>query len=64
MYSLHLFAFRMAPEFQKEDWHESLTLQNEGRLPEKLREELQLGKRRAEQALKKQTTEPMSYFLV
>lgn len=59
-----LFVFRMAPEFQKEDWHESLTLQNEGRLPEKLREELQLGKRRAEQALKKQTTEPMSYFLV
>lgn len=54
----------MAPEFQKEDWHEALTKQNEGRLPEKLREELSLGKRRAEQALKKQTNEPMSYFLV
>lgn len=54
----------MAPDFQKEDWHEALTNQNESRLPEKLREELLNGKRRAEQALKKQTTEPMSYFLV
>jgi hypothetical protein len=54
----------MAPEFQKEDWHEALTLLNENRLPEKLREELQLGKRRADQALKKNANEPMSYFLV
>lgn len=54
----------MAPEDQKEDWHEFLTERNEARLPEKLREELQLGKRRAEQALKKQSSDPMSYFLV
>jgi hypothetical protein len=54
----------MAPQDQREHWHQSLTERNEARLPEKLREELKLGKRRAEQGLKKQSSDVMSYFLV
>jgi hypothetical protein len=57
----------MAPEDQKEDWHAALTERNEHRLPTKLRTELQAGRRKAEQALKRQKTmggEQNSYFLV
>mmetsp|Transcript_10725 Transcript_10725/g.23757 ORF Transcript_10725/g.23757 Transcript_10725/m.23757 type:complete len:1209 (-) Transcript_10725:330-3956(-) len=54
----------LAPEDQKEDWHESLTDRNEGRLPEKLRADLKVAKRRAELGLKKQSSDIMSYFLV
>ena len=57
----------MAPEDQKEEWHNALTVRNEARLPEKLRSQLGGGKRKAEAALKKQSMgqmEPQSYFLV
>ena len=54
----------MAPDDQKEDWHQSLTDRNEARLPEKLRDDLKAAKRRAELGLKKQSTDVMSYFLV
>jgi hypothetical protein len=57
----------MAPEDQREEWHNALTVRNEARLPEKLRSQLGGGKRKAEQALKKQSQgqlEPQSYFLV
>lgn len=57
----------MAPDDQKEDWHEYLTLRNETRLPEKLRVGLQTGKKKALQALMRQNegkAERMSYFLV
>ena len=56
--------YRLAPEDQKEDWHQALTNRNEARLPEKLREQLLAGKRKADQALKKQSSDFMSYFLV
>ena len=57
----------MAPEDQREDWHNALTERNEGRLPESLRQQLEAGKRKAVTALKKQSTgkaERMSFFLV
>mmetsp|Transcript_43039 Transcript_43039/g.131044 ORF Transcript_43039/g.131044 Transcript_43039/m.131044 type:complete len:1170 (-) Transcript_43039:1207-4716(-) len=57
----------LAPEDQSEEWHKALTERNEARLPEKLRQELQTGKRKAEQALRRQSTgkaERMSFFLV
>jgi len=54
----------LAPDDQKEDWHQALTDRNEGRLPEKLRADLKAAKRRAELALKKQNSDLMSYFLV
>jgi hypothetical protein len=57
----------MAPEEQKEEWHTALTERNERRLPEKLRMELEAGKRKAEHAIRRQnagTAEQMSYFLV
>ncbi|KAL3920604.1 MAG: hypothetical protein SGILL_003178 [Bacillariaceae sp.] len=57
----------MAPDDQKEDWHSALTERNETRLPSKLKILLSSGKRRAEQALKRQgmgQAEPQSYFLV
>lgn len=41
-----------------------MTDRNEARLPEKLRDDLSAAKRRAEQGLKKQVNEIMSYFLV
>ncbi len=57
----------MAPEDQKEDWHDFLTVRNEERLPEKLQAGLQAGKKKATQAIAKQNSgnaERMSYFLV
>ena len=57
----------MAPEDQREDWHNALTERNEGRLPESLRQQLEAGKRKAVTALKKQSSgkaERMSFFLV
>jgi len=54
----------LAPDDQKEDWHQSLTDRNEARLPEKLRADLLAAKRRAEQGLKKIGADLMSYFLV
>ena len=57
----------MAPEDQREDWHNALTERNEGRLPESLRQQLEPGKRKAVAALKRQSTgkaERMSFFLV
>lgn len=56
--------YRLAPDDQKEDWHQSLTERNESRLPEKLRDDLSVAKRRAEQGLKKTGSDLMSYFLV
>jgi len=54
----------LAPDDQLEEWHQSVTDRNEARLPEKLRADLKVAKRRAEQGLKKQGSDPMSYFLV
>jgi hypothetical protein len=57
----------IAPHDQREDWHSALTERNEARLPEKLKGALMNGKRKAEQAIKKQgegQAEPQSYFLV
>lgn len=57
----------MAPDHQREDWHNELTLRNEGRLPEKLQAQLVIGKRKAEASLTKQKLgqmEPQSHFLV
>jgi len=57
----------LAPPDQREEWHTALTERNESRLPDKLRAELQAGKRKAELALKRQksgATEQMSFFLV
>lgn len=56
--------YRLAPNDQKEDWHQSLTERNESRLPEKLRGDLSVAKRRSEQGLKKTGSDLMSYFLV
>jgi hypothetical protein len=57
----------MAPEHQREEWHNELTRRNEGRLPEKLQTQLVIGKRKAEASLGKQKLgqmEPQSHFLV
>jgi PWWP domain len=57
----------LAPDDQKEDWHWALTARNEMRLPEALRTQLTTGKRKAEQALKRQgegLADPQSFFLV
>jgi len=54
----------LAPDDQKEEWHQALTERNEMRLPEKLRVDLRAAKRRAEQGLKRQSSDVMSYFLV
>jgi hypothetical protein len=57
----------MAPDDQKEDWHLALTQRNETRLPEKLRTQLISGKRKSEQAVKRQNMgqiDPQSFFLV
>jgi len=57
----------IAPEDQKEDWHKFLTERNEARLPEKLKSQLLAGKRKAEQAVKRQSmgqADPQSFFLV
>jgi len=57
----------LAPDDQREDWHWALTSRNEQRLPEALRTQLTAGKRKAEQALKRQSmgqADPQSFFLV
>uniref|UniRef100_A0A7R9ZTM9 PWWP domain-containing protein n=1 Tax=Pseudo-nitzschia arenysensis TaxID=697910 RepID=A0A7R9ZTM9_9STRA len=57
----------IAPDDQKEDWHKFLTERNEARLPEKLKSQLMAGKRKAEQAVKRQSlgqADPQSFFLV
>lgn len=57
----------LAPECQREDWHLELTQRNEARLPEKLLNELQAGKRKAELSIKRDTRlgpHQHSYFLV
>ena len=57
----------IAPDDQKEDWHKFLTERNEARLPEKLKSQLLVGKRKAEQAVKRQSlgqSDPQSFFLV
>lgn len=57
----------LAPPDRREDWHTALTERNESRLPDKLRAELQAGKRKAELASKRQksgATDQMSFFLV
>ncbi len=57
----------IAPEDQREDWHKFLTERNEARLPEKLKSQLLAGKRKAEQAVKRQSmgqSDPQSFFLV
>lgn len=57
----------IAPEDQKEEWHRYLTERNEARLPERLKVQLMAGKRRSEQAVKRQSlgqADPQSYFLV
>lgn len=57
----------MAPDDQKEDWHQALTERNEARLPEKLRTQLAKGKRTSELAIKRQNLgqiEPQSHFLI
>eukprot|EP00934_Nitzschia_sp_Nitz4_P005308 Nitzschia sp. Nitz4//scaffold2_size372955//368596//371613//NITZ4_000486-RA/size372955-processed-gene-0.557-mRNA-1//-1//CDS//3329546967//5298//frame0 len=57
----------MAPEHQREQWHLELTLRNEARLPDKLKQQLVTGKRKAESWLKKHSlgqTEAQSFFLV
>jgi len=57
----------IAPEIQREDWHQALTERNEGRLPHQLQAGLSAGRKKAEQALRRNSTnagEQMSYFLV
>jgi outer membrane biosynthesis protein TonB len=57
----------IAPTDQSEEWHKALTERNEARLPEKLKGQLMSGKRKAEQAIKRQAVglaEPQSFFLV
>jgi hypothetical protein len=57
----------LAPDDQKEDWHTFLTERNEARLPVKLEQGLQAGKKKAIQALARQNegkSERMSFFLV
>lgn len=57
----------MAPADQSEEWHKSLTQRNEARLPFKLQSDLLAGKRKAEQAIRRQNTgsgEQSSFFLV
>ncbi|KAG7362189.1 bromodomain containing protein [Nitzschia inconspicua] len=57
----------LAPVDQSEEWHKALTERNEARLPEKLKTQLLAGKRKAEQAIKRQAAglaEPQSFFLV
>ena len=51
----------LPPPAQREGWHSAVTERNENRLPERLRMQLKVAKRRCEQAQKRQS---MSYFLV
>lgn len=57
----------IAPEDQREAWHQALTERNEERLPDKLKSQLMNGKRNAEKQIKRQRdgkAEPQSFFLV
>jgi len=54
----------LAPDDQKEDWHQTLTVRNEKRLSSKLRDDLKAAKRRAEVELRSDSSDLMSYFLV
>mmetsp|Transcript_14469 Transcript_14469/g.35051 ORF Transcript_14469/g.35051 Transcript_14469/m.35051 type:complete len:1006 (+) Transcript_14469:489-3506(+) len=57
----------LAPDDQKEAWHQALTERNEERLPDKLKTQLMNGKRNAEKQIKRQSegkSEPQSFFLV
>jgi hypothetical protein len=57
----------IAPPDQREEWHNALTERNEARLPEKLKVQLMTGKRKSEQAIKRQSlgqSDPQSFFLV
>ena len=51
----------LPPTEQREGWHQAVTERNESRLPEKLRSQLMVAKKRCEQAQKRQS---LSYFLV
>ena len=51
----------LPPAEQREGWHQAVTERNESRLPEKLRSQLMIAKKRCEQAQKRQS---LSYFLV
>lgn len=51
----------LPPAEQREGWHQAVTERNEGRLPEKLRSQLMIAKKRCEQAQKRAS---LSYFLV
>jgi PWWP domain len=51
----------LPPAEQREGWHQAVTERNESRLPEKLRSQLIIAKKRCEQAQKRQS---LSYFLV
>jgi hypothetical protein len=51
----------LPPAEQREGWHQAVTERNESRLPEKLRSQLMVAKKRCEQAQKRQS---LSYFLV
>lgn len=51
----------LPPAEQREGWHQAVTERNEARLPEKLRDQLMVAKKRCEQAQKRQS---LSYFLV
>jgi PWWP domain len=51
----------LPPAEQREGWHQAVTERNESRLPEKLRTQLMIAKKRCEQAQKRQS---LSYFLV
>lgn len=54
----------MAPDDQKEDWHQTLTVRNEKCLSSKLRDNLKAAKGRAEVELRSGRSDLMSYFLV
>lgn len=51
----------LPPPDQREGWHAAVTERNENRLPDRLRAQLKVAKRRCEQAQQRQS---MSYFLV
>ena len=51
----------LPPPAQREGWHDAVTERNENRLPDRLRTQLKVAKRRCEQAQKRLS---MSYFLV
>ncbi|GAX14571.1 hypothetical protein FisN_6Lh349 [Fistulifera solaris] len=51
----------LAPEDQRESWHESITQRNEMRLPEKLRAPLEASRNKCTLAQQRQ---PLSYFMV